>query len=56
MDIIRAWKDIDYRNSLSEAALPANPAGELALTEEDLGAVVGGVMMARGSGPSCGCP
>ena len=49
MDIIRAWQDIDDRNSLSAAAWaarPENPAGELALTEEDLGAVVGGM---RGS-------
>ena len=45
MDIIRAWKDEEYRNSLSEAeraALPANPAGLIALTDEDLGAVAGG--------------
>lgn len=46
MDIIRAWKDVDYRNSLSEAeraALPAHPAGDLALTDEELGTVFGGV-------------
>ena len=45
MDIIRAWKDAEYRNSLSEAeraALPENPAGLIALTDEDLGAVAGG--------------
>ena len=42
MDSIRAWKDIDDRNSLSEAARPADPTGALVLTEEDLGAVVGG--------------
>jgi mersacidin/lichenicidin family type 2 lantibiotic len=45
MGIIRAWKGIDDRNSLSaaeRAALPADPAGDLVLTEEDLGAVVGG--------------
>jgi mersacidin/lichenicidin family type 2 lantibiotic len=43
----RAWKSIDDRNSLSmaeRATLPAAPAGALVLTEEDLGAVVGGVM------------
>jgi mersacidin/lichenicidin family type 2 lantibiotic len=46
MDIIRAWKDEGYRNSLSEAeraALPENPAGLIALTDEDLGAVAGGL-------------
>jgi mersacidin/lichenicidin family type 2 lantibiotic len=45
MDIIRAWKDEGYRNSLSEAeraALPPNPAGLIALTDEELGAVAGG--------------
>ena len=34
--IIRAWKDEGYRNSLSEAdraALPANPAGRIELTD-----------------------
>ena len=47
MGIIRAWKGIDDRKSLSaadRAALPADPAGALVLTEEDLGAVVGGFM------------
>lgn len=50
MDIIRAWKDADYRNSLSaaeRAALPVNPAGDMGLTEEDLSIVVGGAMLRR---------
>jgi mersacidin/lichenicidin family type 2 lantibiotic len=45
MDIIRAWKDEGYRNSLSDAeraALPPHPVGLIALTDEDLGAVAGG--------------
>jgi mersacidin/lichenicidin family type 2 lantibiotic len=45
MDIIRAWKDEEYRNSLSEAeraALPEHPAELITLTDEDLGAVAGG--------------
>jgi len=45
MGSIRAWKGIDDRKSLSaaeRAALPADPADTLVLTEEDLGAVVGG--------------
>lgn len=44
-DIIRAWKDAEYRNSLSaaeRAALPDNPAGLIDLTSEELGAVAGG--------------
>jgi mersacidin/lichenicidin family type 2 lantibiotic len=47
MDIIRAWKDEGYRNSLSaaeRAALPPNPAGLITLTDEDLGAVAGGMI------------
>jgi mersacidin/lichenicidin family type 2 lantibiotic len=49
VDIIRAWKDEAYRMSLSQAeraALPANPAGEIELSEADLDHVVGGKLMA----------
>jgi mersacidin/lichenicidin family type 2 lantibiotic len=35
MDIIRAWKDPIYRESLS-AGLPDNPAGRLELSDEQL--------------------
>jgi len=45
-DIVRAWKDETYRQSLSEeqlSALPANPAGQLELTEADLPFVSGGI-------------
>ncbi len=45
IDIIRAWKDEEYRNSLSEeqrSQLPENPAGMIELSDEDLGSVVGG--------------
>jgi len=44
-DIIRAWKDPEYRASLSGselAQLPENPAGVLELRDTDLSAVVGG--------------
>ena len=44
-NIIRAWKDPVYRNSLSEserAALPSNPAGSIELSDADLGHVAGG--------------
>lgn len=43
--VIRAWKDARYRNSLSEAEraqLPANPAGAIEISDEDLGNVAGG--------------
>jgi len=45
LDIIRAWKDEEYRLSLStaeRAALPDNPAGLIELTDADLGVVAGG--------------
>jgi mersacidin/lichenicidin family type 2 lantibiotic len=44
-DITRAWKDEAYRQTLSEEELhliPANPAGELELTDTELDAVSGG--------------
>lgn len=45
LDIARAWKDEDYRNSLSTAELamlPKNPVGMMELTESELDAAVGG--------------
>jgi mersacidin/lichenicidin family type 2 lantibiotic len=44
IDIARAWKDEQYRKSLSadeQALLPANPAGSLELTDSDLAAIHG---------------
>ena len=46
-NIIRAWKDEDYHVSLSDAelaALPANPAGQIELTDAQLDAVAGGTL------------
>jgi mersacidin/lichenicidin family type 2 lantibiotic len=46
MDIIRAWKDEEYRLSLTEeqrALLPDNPAGLLELSDADLESVAGGI-------------
>lgn len=45
VDILRAWKDEAYRNSLSEterANLPANPAGVTDLSAAELAAIDGG--------------
>ncbi|MEZ4676803.1 MAG: mersacidin/lichenicidin family type 2 lantibiotic [Caldilineaceae bacterium] len=45
INIIRAWKDAEYRNSLSAeelAALPANPAGLVELPDEEMAEVAGG--------------
>lgn len=44
-DIIRAWKDNGYRESLSEeqrAQLPANPIGDI-LSQQDLLSISGGL-------------
>ena len=47
IDIIRAWKDEEYCESLSpsdRAWLPQNPAGLIELTEQDLGHAGGGTI------------
>jgi mersacidin/lichenicidin family type 2 lantibiotic len=44
-DIIRAWKDKNFRDSLNEeqrAQLPANPAGLVEIDDEQLVQVSGG--------------
>jgi mersacidin/lichenicidin family type 2 lantibiotic len=53
-DIIRAWKDKSFRDSLSEeqrAQLPDNPAGLVEIDDEQLVYVAGGA-----SGQTRGCP
>jgi mersacidin/lichenicidin family type 2 lantibiotic len=53
-DIIRAWQDREYRESLSDeerARLPENPVGQIELTEDELTEVIG----AAQSGSSVGC-
>jgi mersacidin/lichenicidin family type 2 lantibiotic len=45
VDIIRAWKDAEYRLSLNEAQraqLPDHPAGLIELQGTDLQAIAGG--------------
>ncbi|MEA5617253.1 mersacidin/lichenicidin family type 2 lantibiotic [Cronbergia sp. UHCC 0137] len=45
VDIVRAWKDEEYRHSLSveqQQELPANPAGLIELSDEDMSSVSGG--------------
>ena len=45
VDVVRAWKDSAYRLSLTDAeraALPANPAGTIELSDAELSAVAGG--------------
>lgn len=44
-NIIRAWKDEDYWNSLSEeqrSQLPDNPAGTIELSEKEMEIIAGG--------------
>ena len=44
-NIIRAWKDQDYFDSLSQeesSLLPENPAGMLELSDEEMNLIVGG--------------
>jgi mersacidin/lichenicidin family type 2 lantibiotic len=57
-DIIRAWKDRQFRKSLSsdeQALLPAHPAGEITLSEAELAYVHGGfpqaTLVCENSGP-----
>ncbi|GHO88285.1 mersacidin/lichenicidin family type 2 lantibiotic [Dictyobacter formicarum] len=53
-DTIRAWRDREFRESLSDeerARLLENPVGQIELTDKDLLEVVG----AAQSGASSGC-
>jgi mersacidin/lichenicidin family type 2 lantibiotic len=46
VNVVRAWKDEEYRLSLSaaeRALLPDDPAGAIELTDADLGGVAGGM-------------
>ncbi len=52
-DVTRAWKDESYRESLSaeeRSLLPVNPAGEIELSDAELGAVYGGAANQGGNG------
>ena len=45
LNIIRAWKDEEYRQSLTDAEtalVPANPAGLAELAEEEMNQIDGG--------------
>jgi mersacidin/lichenicidin family type 2 lantibiotic len=59
MDIIRAWKDEEYRLSLTEeqlALLPDNPAGhQIELSDADLESVAGGISILGGCSVGGNC-
>ena len=58
-DIIRAWKDSDYRASLDNDqlnALPSHPAGMIELSDENLTNVAGGAADNTHKFLSFGCP
>ena len=45
-NIVRSWKDEEYRLNLSEAErsmLPENPVGAIKLTDADLAVATGGI-------------
>jgi mersacidin/lichenicidin family type 2 lantibiotic len=53
VEIVRAWKDAEYRDSLSveqRRLLPENPAGMIELSMEEMEQVAGGIYRA-----SCNC-
>ena len=46
IDVVRAWRDEEYRNSLTEqerASLPENPAGIATVDNSALRSITGGV-------------
>ncbi len=46
VDIVRAWRDEEYRSSLSKealAGLPHHPAGSIELSDDDMRGVAGGI-------------
>ena len=58
-NIIRAWKDEDYRLSLSEAEralLPEHPAGLIELSGAEMDGVNGGLNFSSPSGLLCTTP
>jgi mersacidin/lichenicidin family type 2 lantibiotic len=58
IDVIRAWKDEEYRASLSAdelAGLPAHPAGLVELSDTELDVVAGGKHMCHVTHQGRGC-
>ena len=53
-DIIRAWKDEDFREQLQNQEMLEHPAGIVELYDESLSGIHGGMMGTAGLG-SAGC-
>jgi mersacidin/lichenicidin family type 2 lantibiotic len=59
VDVVRAWKDEEYRASLTDserALLPPNPAGLIELEDEEMKAVLGGGTGGSSCFRLCTCP
>jgi mersacidin/lichenicidin family type 2 lantibiotic len=55
IDVVRAWRDEEYRDSLTEAeraGLPENPAGVATVDDTALRSVTGGAL-SKNIDPSC---
>ena len=53
LDVVRAWRDEEYRNSLTSeerASLPENPAGLATISDDTLRSITGGCCI---SVPQC---
>ena len=58
IDVVRAWKDEQYRLSLTEeerSQLPSHPVGTMDLSDADLMSVFGGLEVDPGGGCTCCC-
>ena len=58
-EIVRAWKDEDYFESLSQeqrSLLPANPAGIVELSDEEMQVLAGGRFRRRRNRSGCTSP
>lgn len=65
IDVLRAWRDEEYRNSLTaeeRAGLPENPAGLAVVSNEILRSITGGCGWSYACGtyqccstPNCSC-
>jgi len=53
IDVIRAWRDPEYRATLSASELPPHPAGLVELTDEELERAAGLAGPAQTTAQTC---